>query len=973
MTSAGTPRCPVPAAATARTLTLSWSAGRPRATWSAADDAGDLRYWDPSPDGTLRCHLDGQPLTGRWWQHGDGPVAVTAYGDGQSLEGFLACGPVSTSTLTAVLLRPSLDGPVTTHLVLRLRIGSVGAPKPDPDEPEPWPEVAGGFDEAVGPAQPDDLPSDLRVDAVDRHRRWLDRPTLPGRWLVIEDPGTAGVDAGQAGDAVIDIGDPTTLASVRDPAAAGGPAGSAASGRSAWFDPPGLSAPSLVRLVGNTGLAVALVPEREAGPGRERGGWRPVVLRRAAPASGDPAALRALALDRYAAGRPQQAVPLANAAVSHYLARLDGHTPSAESAAVDLALLVNSQIVGAFALRDYPALLDGLSLAVRLTRRHAGSPPALTLLRRLGVDTADLLRDQATLLRAAAAGRTGPDATAGRAGADAAADCAARLRRLVATVVQAPPDDPDAVASATAACRAALDRTARELRRLAAAEAADARPAQPLTTLLTGTAELAASRSDALQRADVGRATAASRRASRASASPLPGYVERWRALLDRDWDKIFAAERAVGFFARLVELLTDLGDGWAGLVASEQSRARAFADLLRRTATTAGATGVPGRPVAPALDAPALAAVLRAHGRSVVEYFLHDCRLTVWTIRADGTPVTAVRVVDPDALAGEIDRVHTLAEHQAIQTGQRHELTALLARLGTLLWTPVAADLLPGDPDEPVTVVPHGVLLRVPFPALIMPDGGPLATRHAIELLPGLAVLPELRARARVRQDRPARLAALVNPQPMPPHPTQGIAFPALYGTERDFGAIARQYPGGARVVRGAGASLAALVDLAGDADVLYLATHADAALVELPADPAAVDREASSLPFFVVARTADHDGIVDMEAVLRLRPDADLVVLACCRGGRGAVAADGVIGMVRAFLVSGPTALLTALCEVGEETSMRFLYEFHREWLGTGRSVPAAVRRAQVCLMAEEPTAPDLWLGFVLFGAHR
>ncbi|WP_140157983.1 CHAT domain-containing protein [Micromonospora sp. NBS 11-29] len=887
---------------------------------------------------------------------------MTAYGDGQSLEGFLTAGPAPTSTLTALLLRPGLDGPVPTHLVLRLRGGPVGAPKPDPDEPEPWPEVAGGFDDAPGPAEPDDTPPDPRVDAVDRHRRWLDRPALPGRWLVVEDPGPAGADVGRADDAVIDIGDPATPASVRDPA---------------WFDPPGLSGPSLVRLVGNTGLAVALVPDRTAGPGPMRGGWRPVVLRRATPASDDPAALRALALDRYAAGRPEQAVPLANTAVSLYLARLDGDTPSAESAAVDLALLVHSQIVGAFALRDYPALLDGLSLAVRLTRRHAGSPPALTLLRRLVVDTADLLRDQAALLRAAAgriipdaaaghagadatAGYAGADAAAGHAGADAAADCAARLRRLVAAAVQAPPDDPDAVASATAACRAALDRTARELRRLAAAEAADA---QPLTTLLTGTAELAASRSDALRRADVGRATAASRRASRASASPLPGYVERWRALLDRDWDRIFAAEQAVGFFARLVELLTDLGDGWAALVASEQSRARAFADLLR--------TDVPGRPAGSALDAPALAAILRAHGHSVVEYFLHDCRLTVWTVRADGTPVTAVRVVDPDALTGEIDRLHALAEHPAIQTGQRHELTALLTRLGTLLWAPVAADLLPDDPDEPVTVVPHGVLLRVPFPALIMPDGRPLATRHAIELLPGLAVLPGLRTR--VRHDRPVRLAALVNPQPMPPHPTRGIAFPALYGTERDFGAIARQYPGGARIVRGAEANLAALADLARDADVLYLATHADAALVELPADPAAVDREAASLPFFVVARTADHDGIVDMEAVLRLRPDADLVVLACCRGGRGAVAADGVIGLARAFLVSGPTALLTALCEVGEETSMRFLYEFHREWLGAGRSVPAAVRRAQVCLMTEEPTAPELWLGFVLFGAHR
>ncbi|WP_326557804.1 CHAT domain-containing protein [Micromonospora sp. NBC_01796] len=797
----------------------------------------------------------------------------------------------------------------------------------------------------------------VRGHDVERYRRWLARPTLRGRWLPVDDPTG-----------------PITVESVPD---------GSDPDRTGWSTPSGAT---VLRLLPTIGLAVGLAPSRE--------GWRAVVLQPPVPDTTGPASLRRLALDLYSTRRPAQAAPLAAAAVARYRAVLTDApgTPAADHALGDLALLVNHQIVGAFALRDHPALVEALGTAVEIQQRYATAPPGLTLLLRLATDTAELLDTQADLLRALAPTHSTdlvqPTDRAGSIPYDAVAvvaGCAATLRDLVAAAATAALTDPATIASAGNACITVLDTTSRRLRHLAG-EAAPDQPATDAPALrrsagtghqhrtdtagvLRTTAEIAENRRSALHRARVARSTEHVRRATPAAVGPLTGYAERWRALLDRDWDKIFAAERAQPFFARLVDLLTDLGAHREALVASEQSRARAFADLLHRTGDDSTGGTSPG--TAPALNGSTLRGILRAHRRTVVEYFLHGSRLTVWTVRGDGEPVTAVRVIDPDALATDVNRLLSLAEETDLGPADRPEMLDILARLGALLWEPVTATLLPADPDEPVTVVPHGITLRVPFPALTGPDGRPLAARHAIELLPSLAVLGGLRERLDRRPAREPRLLALVNPQPMPPVPYGSGTLPALTATERVFGAISRHYTAGVDVRYGNQASLAALRAPGSPADVLYLATHADAELVELPPAPDQLAGSEARMPFVALAGTADHDGIVRMRDLRQLHLDADLVVLSCCRGGRGAVAADGIIGMTRAFLLTGPTKLLTSLCSVGEETSMEIMYGFHREWLGGGRPVPAAFRRAHLELIEDHPDDPELWLGFVLFGA--
>lgn len=133
-----------------------------------------------------------------------------------------------------------------------------------------------------------------------------------------------------------------------------------------------------------------------------------------------------------------------------------------------------------------------------------------------------------------------------------------------------------------------------------------------------------------------------------------------------------------------------------------------------------------------------------------------------------------------------EFGRLARTARHDA---ASRAAMAAALRRLGEVLWDVVPAGLLPADPDEPVTVVPHLELFHVPFAALRDASGTYLVERHAIRVLPALAMIPDLTA---PRPGRPANappeLVALVNPRPLP----EG---PQLDWTQERFGEITGMY----------------------------------------------------------------------------------------------------------------------------------------------------------------------------------
>ncbi|MEV6866406.1 CHAT domain-containing protein [Streptosporangium subroseum] len=465
-----------------------------------------------------------------------------------------------------------------------------------------------------------------------------------------------------------------------------------------------------------------------------------------------------------------------------------------------------------------------------------------------------------------------------------------------------------------------------------------------------------------LDRSDPASAARFVRDQARQTSHLTAGYVEIWRALLDDHWEKILSTELALPFYERMVPLLLDLDVPEDALVASEMSRARAFADALREGRTESGRPprGLGGAvPVSRAALRAALRDILAGHDAPVVEYFFAGDLLAMWVCPRGG-PVTLIsRRIDRAGLTGTVDEFGRLARIHRHDAGSRAAMADVLRRLGAALWDAIPAGLLPTDPDEPVTVVPHAELFRVPFAALRDEHGAYLVDRHAIRVLPALALAPDLSAPSERRPPHgPPSLVALVNPAPL----AEGLP---LHLTERHFNAIAGLYGEHAgRIHTGAEAGLATLREVAGKGTVMYFGTHAQA-VTDRDSDPLA--------SYLVLAPSPGHDGILRARDVPALGLATDLVILAACETGAGAVTADGIIGLSRAFLTSGPTGLITTLYKVGERAGLDLMIGFHEAWLLDGLEPVSALRRAQARAASEQPASarePHLWAAFTFFG---
>ncbi|MEU9890375.1 CHAT domain-containing protein [Sphaerisporangium sp. NPDC051011] len=457
---------------------------------------------------------------------------------------------------------------------------------------------------------------------------------------------------------------------------------------------------------------------------------------------------------------------------------------------------------------------------------------------------------------------------------------------------------------------------------------------------------------DRLARSDAAGGAARLRDGTQEGVRLASRYVEMARALLDDDWDRIQSTRRAMPFYERIVTLLLDLDAPEDALVASEMSRARAFADLLEARSDR---PAPPGLEAAGVVDRTRLAEILAAHDATVVEYFLAGDLLVIWVVPPGGPMRVIRRPLDRRRLAEAVGTFRRLAELGRLTDPLRRDMADALRLLHAELWQVIPADLLPADPDTPVTVVPHAELFQVPFCALLDAEGTHLVHWHAIRVLPALAILPDLAARRARTAGAPPSLVALIDPAPL----TDGSE--PLEVLERRFGDIAGYYAEGRRRVhRGPDAGFVTLREAGAEGTVLFFGTHAK--VVEN--DP--------MMSYVALAGSDADDGLLRARDIPALDLAADLVILAACETGAGDVTPDGVIGLSRAFLAAGPSGLLMTLYRVGEVTTLDVMAEFHGCWLEDGLRPVSALRRAQAEAAAELSTSrePHVWAACTYYG---
>ena len=291
------------------------------------------------------------------------------------------------------------------------------------------------------------------------------------------------------------------------------------------------------------------------------------------------------------------------------------------------------------------------------------------------------------------------------------------------------------------------------------------------------------------------------------------------------------------------------------------------------------------------------------------------------------------------------------------------------------------------------LVVIPHGLLGRLPFEALLVgpPDERPYNELDYLlkhwDVSYHYSAALYLEGKHRRSERAPVAFAGFA-----PVFRDQAVATPTLASNRRTADSLAQtgdrsvvaagrrfsELPNSENEVkeivalfRRAGRSAVAYVGrearestfkaVSGGCRFLHLATHSFA------------DDENPALSGIVFSQAADfpEDGILYGGEIYALNLTADLVALSSCESGVGKqVRGEGMLALTRGFLYAGARNLLVSLWKVSDRHSHALLVDFYRRALA-GQSYSRALREAKLRLISDPATAvPRLWAAFVLIG---
>ncbi|MEK6406797.1 MAG: CHAT domain-containing protein [Acidobacteriota bacterium] len=316
----------------------------------------------------------------------------------------------------------------------------------------------------------------------------------------------------------------------------------------------------------------------------------------------------------------------------------------------------------------------------------------------------------------------------------------------------------------------------------------------------------------------------------------------------------------------------------------------------------------------------------------TLLSYYVTTSKTLVFVVTRDSFNVVEIPVGEKE-LQNAIDWFRSFASVRGSVPVSLKELDGwLIAPLRQQIKTPR------------VCVVPHGILHQLPFAALY--DGkNYLGEQHTIYYLPAASLLPSIKKR---NSQASKRLLALAE--------AKAAGRPALHYVDQEAGAIARLYQGKALLT--GQASKAEFLRLAGDYDILHIASHAEL--------------NARSPLFSRILLTPDQNGNQGFEVreVYELNlSHTSLVVLSACETQLGTQSrGDDIVGLNRAFIYAGAATVIASLWTVDDQATgflMRSFYTHLKRGIG----------KAEALSMAQSETRrlypnPYYWAAFVLTG---
>ncbi len=458
--------------------------------------------------------------------------------------------------------------------------------------------------------------------------------------------------------------------------------------------------------------------------------------------------------------------------------------------------------------------------------------------------------------------------------------------------------------------------------------------------------------------------------------------------LVPEDAHKRGYNQQTLKTYETTIAILTRMNRYPEALEVTEQSRARAFLDLLsspHKTSTSAISQSsdstsnlLQSESHVPAMQISEIIATSERLHSTMLAYWVSEANATLytWVIRP-GQPVYGTS--QPVRTSEIADLVRATLPFTAEARGLRTTSSSSTAtvelttwrRLYRLLIAPVESHL-PTESGSLLTIIPHGPLFQLAFAALIDPHSRYLVERYSLHSVPAVGLLRYTQQNELASAQLPPRYVFIANPQRFPQ--LKKISLPLLPGTGAEVRAIASTVPTKKiTLLEGPEATESNLAQALPTATVLHFATHA----IVSGTDPFG--------SFLALNYNSTDDGLLTTASIYSLHLHTQMVVLSACRTGLGPVSADGVAGLSRAFFYAGSASVLTTLWDVADQPTAVLMPLFYRN-LEHGDSRAAALRKAQLTLIEDLrrqrvrvslggaqvplPERPAYWAAFALSG---
>jgi tetratricopeptide (TPR) repeat protein len=414
--------------------------------------------------------------------------------------------------------------------------------------------------------------------------------------------------------------------------------------------------------------------------------------------------------------------------------------------------------------------------------------------------------------------------------------------------------------------------------------------------------------------------------------------------LRDEDPFRVSLFESHSEAYQDLQWVQVELGDAEAALVTAERGRARTLAralarrestvesppdlDLIRRTAEKLGTTFV----VYSIIRNPPEQINLESVPYAFIWVIPPDPAKPI-TFRRSGPLLDTLPDCSPSVAENFLDD-RTPARHFG-EGASSIDAEMELRWMHTWLIEPVEA-ALPDNPEALLTFVAIGALLVVPFAALPDRNGVRLIEKHTIAITPSIQTL----LLTGEREKKGEGVLAV----------TTSGGLPFLAGAEREAWRVARRF--GTEPLRRKKATPEAVRAEMPGKHILHFATHA-------------VFDEAEAESYYGALQLAG--GRLTAAEIREMSLSADLAVLSACETGQGRIAAEGLLGLSRAFMLAGVPSVIASLWKIPDkptETLMTHFYDHLQE--GKARALCQAMRKT----IAAGFQDPREWAGFVLIG---